>query len=82
MSNIILAASEAAAAAGGVSGSFTLAIAGAGAAVGIGLIGMKAVEAVGRNPGASGKVLTLSIIGMALAEAIAIYALILAFQGR
>lgn len=66
----------------GVSGSLTLAVAGAGAAIGIGLIGMKAVEAVGRNPGASGKVLTLSIIGMALAEAIAIYALIIAFQGR
>jgi F-type H+-transporting ATPase subunit c len=46
------------------------------------MIGGKAVEAVGRNPNASGKVLTLSIIGMALAEAIAIYALILAFQGR
>lgn len=69
-------------AASGVSGSLTLAVAGAGAAIGIGLIGMKAVEAVGRNPGASGKVLTLSIIGMALAEAIAIYALIIAFQGR
>ncbi len=66
----------------GISGSFTLGVAGAGAAIGIGLIGMKAVEAVGRNPGASGKVLTISIIGMALAEAIAIYALIIAFQGR
>jgi len=54
----------------------------AGAALGIGMIGAKAVEAVGRNPGASGKVLTLSIIGMALSEAIAIYALILAFGGR
>ncbi len=73
---------EAAVAASGVSGSLTLAIAGAGAAIGIGMIGAKAVEAVGRNPGASGKVLTLSIIGMALAEAIAIYALIIAFQGR
>ncbi len=73
---------EAAAAVSGVSGSLTLAVAGAGAALGIGLIGMKAVEAVGRNPGASGKVLTLSIIAMALAEAIAIYALIIAFQGR
>lgn len=71
-----------AAAASGISGSFTLAIAGAGAAVGIGLIGAKAVEAVGRNPGAFGRVLTLGIIGMALAEAIAIYALLLAFQGR
>ena len=66
----------------GISGSFTLAIAGAGAAIGIGLVGAKAVEAVGRNPGAFGKVLTLGIIGMALAEAIAIYALILAFGGR
>ena len=71
-----------AAATAGISGSFTLAIAGAGAAIGIGMVGAKAVEAVGRNPGAFGKVLTLGIIGMALAEAIAIYALILAFGGR
>ncbi len=48
-----------------------------GAAIGIGLIGAKAVEAVGRNPGAFGKVLPLAILGMALAEAIAIYALIM-----
>lgn len=73
---------EAAATTAGISGSFTLSIAGAAAAIGIGMIGSKAVEAVGRNPAASGKVLTLSIIAMALAEAIAIYALILAFQGR
>ena len=53
-----------------------------GAALGVGLIGLKAAEAVGRNPGAFGKVLTISIIAMALSEAIAIYALILAFQGR
>jgi ATP synthase subunit C len=49
---------------------------------GIGLVGAKAAEAVGRNPGAFGRVLTLSILGMALAESIAIYALILAFQRR
>lgn len=67
------------AAAAGVSGSFTLATAGAGAAIGIGMIGGKAVEAVGRNPGAFGNIMTLGIIGMALAEAIAIYALIIAF---
>ena len=71
-----------AAATAGISGSFTLAIAGAGAAIGIGMVGAKAVEAVGRNPGAFGKVLTLGIIGMALAEAIAIYALIRAFAGQ
>lgn len=73
---------EAASTATGVTGSLTLALAGAGAAIGVGLIGAKAAEAVGRNPGAFGKVLTLSIIAMALSEAIAIYALILAFQGR
>lgn len=53
-----------------------LAGAGAGAGIGVGLVGAKAAEAVGRNPGALGKVLTVGIIGMALAEAIAIYGLI------
>lgn len=47
------------------------------AAIGVGLVGTKAVEAVGRNPGASGKVLVQSIIGMALAEAVAFYSLFL-----
>jgi len=50
------------------------------AALGVGLVGTKAVEAVGRNPGASGKVLVQSIIGMALAEAVAFYSLFL-YQG-
>jgi F-type H+-transporting ATPase subunit c len=58
-----------------------LAIAGLGAAIGVGLIGSKAAEATGRNPEASGKVLVIAIIGMALAEAIAIYALVIAFKG-
>lgn len=79
---IIPILAEAAAAAGGITGSFTLGMAGAGAGIGIGLVGAKAVEAVGRNPGAFGKVMTLGIIGMALAEAIAIYALIRAFAGQ
>lgn len=47
------------------------------AAIGVGLVGMKAVEAVGRNPGASGKILVQSILGMALAEAVAFYSLFL-----
>jgi F-type H+-transporting ATPase subunit c len=63
-------------------GSFTLGVAGAGAGIGIGLVGLGAAQAVGRNPGAFGNILVISIIGMALAEAIAIYALVLAFQGR
>jgi F-type H+-transporting ATPase subunit c len=47
------------------------------AAIGVSLIGMKAAEAVGRNPEASGKILVQSILGMALAEAVAFYALFL-----
>ena len=61
-------------------GSVTLGGAGIGAGIGVGLVGAKAAEAVGRNPGAFGKVLTVAILGMALAEAIAIYALIMAFK--
>ena len=48
-----------------------------GAAIGVGLVGMKAAEAVGRNPSASGQILVQGIIGMALAEAVAFYALFL-----
>ena len=58
-----------------------IAIGGFGPAIAIGLIGLKAMEAIGRNPEASGKVLPAMLIGMALAEAIAIYSLILAFTG-
>ncbi len=47
------------------------------AAIGVGIIGAKAVEAVGRNPSASGKILVQAIIGMALAEAVAFYAIFL-----
>jgi F-type H+-transporting ATPase subunit c len=50
------------------------AIGGAGAAIGVGIVGSKAVEAVGRNPGAFGNILTLGIIAMALAEGLGIIA--------
>jgi F-type H+-transporting ATPase subunit c len=62
-----------------VSGGLIIAIGGQMAALAIGLIGAKAVEAIGRNPEASGKVLPVMLLGMAFAEAIAIYSLILAF---
>ena len=55
-----------------------IAIGGIGPAIAIGLIGAKAMEALGRNPEASGKVLPAMLIAMALAEAIAIYALVVA----
>ena len=44
----------------------------------IGWIGSKAMEAIGRNPEASGDILTNMILIAALAEAIAIYALVVA----
>jgi len=56
-----------------------LAFAGLGAGIGVGIVGGKASEAVGRNPSAFGSILVMAIIGMALSEAIAIYGLIIAF---
>jgi F-type H+-transporting ATPase subunit c len=44
----------------------------------IGWIGSKAMEAIGRNPEASGGILTSMILAAALAEAVAIYALVVA----
>ena len=58
-----------------VSGSLQVGLCGLGSAIGVGLVGMKASEAVGRNPGAFGKVITLAVLGMALSEAIVFYAL-------
>ena len=49
-----------------------------GPGIGVGLIGAKAVEAIGRNPDASGKIQTPMILMAAFAEAIAIYALVVA----
>jgi F-type H+-transporting ATPase subunit c len=68
-----------AAEAGNIGSFLPLAFAGLGAGVGVGIVGGKAAEAVGRNPSAFGSILVMAIIGMALAEAIAIYGLIIAF---
>lgn len=63
-----------------LTGGIIVAIGGLGPGIGIGLIGAKAMEAIGRNPEASGKVLPAMLLAMAFAEAIAIYSLILAFR--
>ena len=49
-----------------------------GPGVGIGLIGSKAVEAMGRNPEVTGTVQTNMILAIAFAESIAIFALVIA----
>lgn len=62
-------------------GGIIIAIGGFGPAIAVGLIGMKAMESIGRNPESSAKLLVPMLLGMAFAEAIAIYALLLAFRG-
>jgi F-type H+-transporting ATPase subunit c len=51
-----------------------------GPGIGIGMIGKGAMEAIGRNPEASNKVFVPMLIIAAFAEAIAIYALVIAFS--
>ena len=49
-----------------------------GAGVGIGTIFASFISAVGRNPAARGEVFTMTMLGFALVEAIALYALVIA----
>ena len=58
---------------------------GAGLAIGLGAIGAGAgignaangaCQAVGRNPGVQGKIMTVMLVGMAMAESVCIYALV------
>ncbi len=56
-----------------------MATGGFGPAIAIGLIGFKAMEAIGRNPEAAGKLFVPMLLGMAFAEAIAIYSLVVTF---
>jgi F-type H+-transporting ATPase subunit c len=49
-----------------------------GPGIGVGLIGSKAMEAMGRNPEATSTIQTSMLLAIAFAEAIAIYALVIA----
>ena len=49
-----------------------------GPGIGIGLLGAAAMNAIGRNPEARGAILTNMILAIAFAEALGIYALIVA----
>lgn len=60
-----------------LTGNVHVAVAAFAAAIAVGMIGMKASDAVGRNPGAATKVLVQSILAIAFAEAIVFYALFL-----
>ena len=60
-----------------ISGNIHVAAAALGAAVGVGMIGKGASEAVGRNPGAATKILVQAILSTAFAEGIMFFALFL-----
>ena len=60
-----------------VTGNLHVAVAALASALSVGLIGMKAADAVGRNPGAATKILVQSILAIAFAEAIVFYAIFL-----
>jgi F-type H+-transporting ATPase subunit c len=49
------------------------------AGIGQGLVGSRAAEGAARNPGASGNVMTLMIIALALIESLVLFALLIVF---
>ena len=60
--------------------AFAIAVGAIGPAIAVGMIGAKAMESIGRNPEAAGKILVPMLLACAFAEAIAIYALVIAFS--
>jgi F-type H+-transporting ATPase subunit c len=59
--------------------AITIAVGGIAPAIAIGKIGAKAMESIGRNPESVDKLFVPMLLGMAFAEAIAIYALVITF---
>ena len=57
--------------------AFAIGVGAIGPGIAIGLIANGAVNAIGRNPEAAGKIQSAMILGAAFAEAIAIYALVI-----
>ena len=62
-----------------IEGGLIVALGGIFPAIAIGWIGSKAMEAIGRNPEASGRIIPIMIVAMGFAQAIAIYSLVFAF---
>lgn len=61
-----------------IGAALAIGLGGIGPALGIGIAVRGAMDAIGRNPEASGEIRTTMIIGAALAEAVAIYAFVIA----
>lgn len=62
-----------------LSKGLVMAIGAIGSGIAIGMIGSKAMEAIGRNPEVAGKIMAPMLLAIAFAEAIAIYSLVVAF---
>jgi F-type H+-transporting ATPase subunit c len=83
---VAMAAEEAAAPAGGLdpivkacialAAGIGLGIAALGGAIGQGKAVASALDGIGRNPGASGKIMTPMILGLAMIESLVIYSLV------
>ncbi len=61
-----------------IAAGFGMAIGSFGTGLGQGLAIKSAVEGVARNPGASGKIMTIMLIGLAMIESLAIYVFVVA----
>jgi F-type H+-transporting ATPase subunit c len=59
-----------------IAAGFAMGVGAVGAGIGIGNAANGACQAVGRNPGVQGKIMTVMMVGMAMAESVAIYALV------
>ncbi|MHB8871287.1 MAG: ATP synthase F0 subunit C [Candidatus Doudnabacteria bacterium] len=59
--------------------AFTIAVGGFAPALAVGKIGANAMESIGRNPESASTLFVPMLLGMAFAEAIAIYALVITF---
>jgi F-type H+-transporting ATPase subunit c len=62
-----------------IAAGFAMGVGAIGPAIGIGNLVGKALEGIARQPEASGQIQTAMFIGIAFAEAIALYALVVAF---
>jgi len=62
-------------------GSLHIGMAAMGSAIGVAIIGMKAAEATGRNPGAAAEIRNMAIIFAALAEGVVFFAIFLGKLG-
>ncbi len=62
-----------------IAAGFAIGLAAFGGALGQGRSISSALEGIARNPGASGKITTPMIIGLAMIESLVIYALLIAF---